>query len=50
LTTSTSSRFWILSDAVASSGCGMPEPTETEVGFRTWSGEGKAIFERTTPS
>jgi hypothetical protein len=39
-----------LSDAVAASGCGMPEPTGTEVGFRTWSSAGKALFERTTLS
>ncbi|MEZ5114836.1 MAG: fibronectin type III domain-containing protein [Candidatus Nanopelagicales bacterium] len=39
-----------LSAAVAASGCGMPAPTGTEVGFRTWSAEGKALFERTTLS
>jgi hypothetical protein len=37
-----------LTDAVAASGCNMPAPTGTEVGFRTWSSSGKALFERTT--
>ncbi|MDH3958742.1 MAG: fibronectin type III domain-containing protein [Actinomycetota bacterium] len=39
-----------LTDAVSASGCGMPAPTGTEVGFRTWSSSGKALFERTTLS
>ena len=40
-----------LKESLASSGCkaaGYSEPTGTEVGFRTWSGNGSAVFSGTT--
>lgn len=37
-----------LKGALAASKCNMAEPTGTQVGFRTWSGDGKATFRNTT--
>ena len=37
-----------LKQALADSKCGMAEPTGSQVGFRTWSSEGKATFRNTT--
>jgi hypothetical protein len=37
-----------LKAALAASKCNMPEPTGSQVGFRTWSADGKATFRNTT--
>jgi hypothetical protein len=37
-----------LKGALAASKCNMAEPTGAQVGFRTWSGDGKATFRNTT--
>ncbi|WP_407345321.1 hypothetical protein [Pengzhenrongella phosphoraccumulans] len=37
-----------LKGALADSKCNMPEPTGSQVGFRTWSATGKATFRNTT--
>ena len=37
-----------LKRALVDSKCNMPEPTGTQVGFRTWSANGKATFRDTT--
>lgn len=37
-----------LKAALAASKCNMPEPTGSQVGFRTWSANGKATFRNTT--
>jgi hypothetical protein len=37
-----------LKQALADSKCNMAEPTGSQVGFRTWSAEGKATFRNTT--
>ena len=37
-----------LKGALAASKCNMPEPTGSQVGFRTWSSTGKATFRNTT--
>lgn len=37
-----------LKGALADSKCNMPEPTGSQVGFRTWSTSGKATFRNTT--
>jgi hypothetical protein len=39
-----------LSEAVAASPCGMPMPTGTNVGFRGWGAETRAMFTNTTVS
>jgi len=40
-----------LKESLTTSGCraaGFSEPTGTEVGFRTWSSDGSAVFSGTT--
>ncbi|MDQ1246356.1 MAG: hypothetical protein QG597_724, partial [Actinomycetota bacterium] len=37
-----------LKAALAASKCNMPEPKGSQVGFRTWSSTGKAVFRNTT--